>query len=146
MSESERVSRKLGEIRCCEVNLALAAARAVYGNRCRDACIGAPSTLQQETPLESDLLLKRVSGTCYSFLGPPPATTESERINSKIQCVTDASVDPFNPDARFKIYAPLPTPPVCPPIPTEVTNANLPKPSTRCIPGNLNKPYLSSGI
>ena len=146
MSESERVSRKLGEIRCCEVNLALAAARAVYGNKCRDACVTVPSTLQQQTPLESDLLLKRIAGTCYSVIGAPPPTTESERINSKLQCVADAAADPFNPDTRFQVYAPLVLPPVCPPIPTEVINASLPKPSTRCIPGNLNKPYLSLGI
>jgi len=145
MSESERLSRKLGDIRCCEVNLALQAAQALYGNKCRDACLSAPSTLQQETPLESDYLMKKVSGTCYSVMGSLPST-ESQRIADKIQCVNDAFMDPFLAESRFIMYKGYEPPPVCPPTPTEILNANLPKPSTRCIPGGLNKPYLSLGI
>jgi hypothetical protein len=145
MSESERLSRKLDSIRCCEVNLALQAARNIYGNTCRDACLKSPLVLQQETPLESDLLMKNTGGTCYSVIGTLP-TTESQRLNTLVQCVEDASVSAFNSDTRFKVYASPPAPPVCPPVPQEVLNANLPKPSTRCIPGGANKPYLSLGI
>jgi hypothetical protein len=38
---------------------------------------------------------------------------------------------------RFAEYIGPRVPVVCPPIPTEITNANLPKPSTRCDTLNL---------
>ena len=145
MSESARLTRKLNDIQSCDVNLALLKARAMYGNVCNDACIKQRTVQGQETPLESDLVIKKISGPCYTVVGTSVAT-ESQRMASKVQCVEDASIDPLNPDARFLMYADYIPPPACPPVPTEVLNANLPKASTRCIPGNLNKPYLSSGI
>jgi hypothetical protein len=146
MSESARLTRKLNDIQSCDVNLALQKARAMYGNVCNDACLRSPTVLRQETPRESDRVEKEILGPCYTFIGPSAVATESQRISSKIQCVADASIDPLNPDARFQVYADYIPPPVCPAVPTEVLNASMPKASTRCIPGNLNKPYLSSGI
>jgi len=145
MSESARLTRKLNDIQSCDVNLALLKARAMYGNVCNDACLRNPTVLRQETPLESDLVINKILGPCYTVIGTSVAT-ESQRIASKIQCVADASIDPLNPDTRFQVYADYIPPPVCPAVPTEVLNASMPKASTRCIPGNLNKPYLSRGI
>ena len=145
MSESARLTRKINSIQSCDVNLALQKARSMYGDVCNDACLRSPTVLRQETPLESDILVKKILGPCYTVIGTSVAT-ESQRIASKIQCVLDASNDPLNADARFQVYADYIPPPVCPPVPTEVLNASMPKASTRCIPGNLNKPYLSRGI
>jgi hypothetical protein len=145
MSESARLTRKLNGIQSCDMNLALLKARAMYGAVCNDACLRNPTVLRQETPLESDRVEKEIVGPCYTVIGTSVAT-ESQRMASKVQCVEDASIDPLNPDARFQVYADYIPPPVCPPVPTEVLNGNIPKASTRCIPANQNKPYLSSGI
>ena len=61
---------------------------------------------------------------------------ESARINALNQAVLDASTDPTDPESRFSMYRRPYVPPACPAIPTEILNANLPKPSTKplCIP------------
>jgi hypothetical protein len=145
MSESARLTRKLNDIQSCDVNLALQKARALYGNVCNDACLRSATVLRQETPRESDRVEDTIAGPCYTVIGTSVAT-ESQRMASKVQCVEDASIDPLNPNTRFQVYADYIPPPVCPAVPTEVLNGSMPKASTRCIPANQNKPYLSSGI
>lgn len=144
MSEGARVGRMLDSIRLCAQANAIQRAQALYGAGCGGAgtCGRAAPDLNQETPLESDLLNKRLAN-CYTVQRPQPST-EQQRIQSVILCVADKSVEATNPEARFLQFAQRVVPPVCPPTAPEILNAFLPKATTRCpLP---NKPYLSYGI
>lgn len=88
-----------------------------------------PTVYRQETPLESDLLAAKVP--CQNIQGTTVAL-ESTRTQEKIQKVLDYSVNPLDPNARFSEYRGPNVTPVCPPIPTEIVNAFLPKASKRC--------------
>ena len=127
MSESARISRMLSGIKNCEISNSIQRARAIYGSA--KPCCDEPTTSIVQTPLESDLLAKKV--VCLTYVDPAIRYgTETQRILSKI----DHSLDLSQP------YTGPRTLPVCPATPTILMNANLPKPSTRCpLP---NKPSL----
>jgi len=139
MSEAARISRMMAEMRNSQIAASVLKAQQIYGTTCNDACLTS-GNYQQETPLESDLLIKEISGTCYSFVGPDPPATSSQKTASLIECVLTQSVNPMNPNTRFSVYNGPRIIPACPQPPTEVLNANLPKATTRCIP--FNKPNV----
>lgn len=146
MSESGRLSRRLDEIRRGCNAASLAAARALYGGNgpCSGgsgACGGGPpKDPEQFTPMESDLLEKRVR-ECFSGVVRPLPGPESVRIAAAAKRTIDESVNPLDPDTRFSIYRGPFIPPVCPAVPLEDRNANIPKQSlSRCpLP---NKGYM----
>jgi hypothetical protein len=135
-----RISRKMDGLRNCQIRNSVDRARDIYGTTCIDSCITA-TVYKQETPRESDILPTKVS--CLNFQGTTVGL-ESTRIQAKIQKVLEDSIDPLNPDARFSEYRGPYLAPVCPPVPTEILNAYLPKASTRCpLP---NKPSFPASI
>lgn len=141
MSEGARITRVEEGIRSCMKQSALDRARALYGTSCQasgSSCSTAPAILSQETPLESDALARRVAACGPGVVGPI-VVPESIRIQRILQQTLEQSIDPTDPDARFSEYRGPYIPPVCPPIPQEITNAFLPKASTKCpLP---NKPW-----
>lgn len=140
MSESGRLAQKIEGIRRNCGNAALVAARAYYGGPC-EGCGPAKDPLQ-EVPLSSDLLAAQQARvlSCPGAVIRTPPPPESVRILDKIAQTLAESVNPLNPDARFSEYRGPFIPPVCPPVPLEDRNANIPKSSTRCpLP---NKGYL----
>ena len=140
MSEAARISHMMAEMRKSQIASSVLKAQQLYGSTCNDACLPSPN-YQQQTPLESDLLIKETSGTCYSFVGPDQPTTSSQRTAALRLCVLDQSVNQMNPHTRFSIYNGPRIIPACPGPSTEVMNANLPKASTRCI--TYNKPNVA---
>ncbi len=140
-TESYRLSQKLDCVaRSCS-NSAILAARRFYGPACEDGNCGRVTPIpKQETPLESDVLAATVAN-CYSgYVGRPPVEPESFKTQKLAACTVAAYNDPTNPESRFVQFRPPVIPPVCPPIPTEILNANIPKSSTRCpLP---NKGYM----
>ena len=140
MSEAARLSRKLYGIQQGCNNAALLAARAMYGGSPCGNCGAVAADPAQETPLESDLLEKRVR-TCFSgFISTQPST-EGRRTADLITRTLDASVNPLDPEARFSQYRGPFIPPVCPPIPASALNANIPKQSLKRCP-LPNKGYM----
>ena len=80
-----------------------------------------------DVPSES-ILLKTNQAACVSnTIFWKVAVPESVRIAQLQQDVLSASVNPLNSETRFSEYAPRPVQPVCPPIPQEFLNANLPR-------------------
>lgn len=139
MSEGARISRMMADMRNSQIAASVLKAQQIYGATCNDACLTS-GNYQQETPLESDILIKEISGPCYLFVGQPRAVTSSQKTATVMQCVLAESANSFNPNTRFSMYNRRRIIPACPPTPTEVLNANLPKATTRCIP--FNKPNV----
>lgn len=136
MSEAGRLARKMDEIRRGCNMAALNAARSFYGTgNCGSSgtCSGAPARdPAQKTPLESDLLDKRVR-ECFSGVVRSQPVPESVRIADLATRTIQESVNPLDPDTRFSIYRGPFIPPVCPDVPQEDKNANVPKQSlSRC--------------
>lgn len=133
-SESARLCRQMNGISAACSNAAILEARRLYGG---GPCAAGPCGGQvvadprQETPLESDLLEKRVVN-CYSGVIGRSVVPESVRTQGLIQSTIAAYNDPTNPDTRFVQYRGPVIPPVCPPISTVILNANIPKSSVRC--------------
>ena len=134
--ESARIQRLLDTARQAEIQQAI--------QRQKNLCCG-PTIIDTATivPVESGLEQAKSDVTDWGIVFPKATviygTTvglESARINALNQAVLDASTNPTSPDARFSIYRRPYVPPACPPISTEILNANLPKPSTKplCIP------------
>jgi hypothetical protein len=141
MSESGRLSRKLDAVQRACSNAAILEARRLYGGGPCDSC-GTAADPKQETPLSSDVLEAKVT-TCFSAVIGRQVGPESARTDELIQRTLDAYADPANPDTRFVAYRGPYIPPVCPPIPTEILNANIPKSSKRCpLPNKGYNPNL----
>ncbi len=89
-------------------------------------------------PLSSALTASKTACLTYSS---PAAGPSSVRTNAVQRAAQDAARNPLDPMARFSAYArPIP-PPVCPPIPQEILNANEPRAQgLRC--SLLNRPDL----
>ena len=138
MSESGRLSNKMYAQRMMQNTAAIERARNIYGATCSDASCITEKQYRQETPRESDYLKTKI---CI------PPTIGTSCINSssltlkKQQCVIDYSTDPLDPLLRFAQFNLPPVPPACPPIPTDILNAFLPKPSNKCV--LENKPMHS---
>lgn len=101
--------------------------------RARASCCQPTPTSTKVVPLESSSLqgqlaaCARIDADRATALASQPlkGVSEGARIAVLIN-QTCANVD------RFAEYLGPRVPTVCPPMPTEITNANLPKPSTRC--------------
>ena len=106
--------------------------------RARASCCQPTPTSTKAAQLESAYLqgkiaaCARINSTQASILASQPmrGVSEGARIAVLInQTCANTS--------RFEEYIGPRVPFVCPPMPTEITNANLPKPSTRCDTLNL---------
>ena len=132
MNESGRVAQLIAESRRCSVNAAIAKARAT-------CCAPVPKpnrNAQSESALlESQVAnCNRITATkarqiaSQSLRGVP----ESVRIAQAQQDFIDNFAPYNNPSRRFVEYqGPVIVPP-CPPIATELLNANIPKAPTSC--------------
>ena len=60
---------------------------------------------------------------------PRQGTTESIRIQKKIDATLSCSVDPLDPNRRFSYYTTFVPNPPCPPLPTALLNSTTPKPT-----------------
>lgn len=129
MSDQIRIQQLIDNAKRCNANNALARAKLLYGNACTSCGNPTSTTI---VPTESTLLTSKISTCAVQAVVRPLPVPESVRIARMAQACLDASLDPTNPDLRFRQFLPRVVPAPCPPIPTELTNANLPKASTAC--------------
>lgn len=133
MNESGRVAQILENSRRCAVNAAIAKARATV-------CCPPVPVPNKNVQSESALLLSQMENCAritaaeasqiaqQSLRGVP----ESVRIRMRQQDTIDEFAPYNNPRRRFVEYqGPVIVPP-CPPISTELSNANIPKAPTSC--------------
>jgi hypothetical protein len=129
-TEGGRMVRLQMEATRCAVNQAIQRARA--------SCCQPTPTSRKAAPLESSYLQGKVAACARlnaqqaTILASQPlrGVSEGARIAVLInQTCANTS--------RFEEYIGPRVPFVCPPMPTEITNAHLPKPSTRCDTLNL---------
>ena len=139
--EGGRMAQILAESRRCQVKEAIAKARLLNPGSC---CPPVPQS-RAVVPLESTNLQAQLAGCARinaqqaSFIASQPlrGVPESVRIARLSQSVLDQYSPYSDSNRRFLEYRGPIVAVVCPPIPTEITNANLPKPSTRCDTLNL---------
>lgn len=107
-------------------------------SRARASCCQPTPTSRKAAQLESAYLqakvaaCARVNATQASILASQPLKGVSEGARIAILMNQTCANQ-----SRFQEYQGPRVPFVCPPMPTEITNANLPKPSTRCDTLNL---------
>lgn len=142
-TEGGRMVQILAASRRCAVQEAIQKARA--------ANCGRPTPIsRKQVPLESTNLAgqlaacARITSTQAQIIASQPLRGVPESVRIKqLQMATEAEYAPYNnPQRRFIAYQGPQVPVVCPPLPTEILNANLPKPSTRCDTLNL----LATGV
>jgi hypothetical protein len=139
--EGGRMVQILAAARRCEVKEAIAKARALNSGSC---CSPVPQS-RAVVPLESTNLqaqvaaCARITAQQATVLAQQPlrGVPESVRIARLNQQILDQYAPYSDSRRRFLEYRGPVVAVVCPPIPTEITNANLPKPSTRCDTLNL---------
>lgn len=144
-TEGGRLAQIQANATCCAVKEAIRKAR-LQSNPCCDTT----PVSRKQVPLESTALEGQLA-TCYR-INTEQATRlanqnlrgvpESVRIAQLIQTTNQDYTDPLIPSRRFVEYRGPNVAVVCPPMPTEITNANIPKPSTRCDTLNL----LATGV
>ena len=141
-SEGGRMIQLQADATRCAVREAIQKARA-------STCCPVPVS-RTVVPLESTNLQAQLAA-CYRLTSgqiqlqakqPLRGVPESVRIAKLIEATNQCFIDPLDPNSRFIEYRGPQVATVCPPIPTEITNANLPKPSTRCDTLNL----LATGV
>lgn len=130
-TEGGRMVQILMNAKRCATQEAIKKARA-------SCCVPPAPVSRKQVQLESALLQARVLNCAAinaeqaSILASQPlrGVSEGARIAILMQqtCANQS---------RFQEYQGPRVPFVCPPMPTEITNANLPKPSTRCDTLNL---------
>jgi hypothetical protein len=144
-TEGGRLLQIQANAQSCAVREAIQRAR-----RQANPCCDTTPVSRRQVPVESTYLEGKIL-QCYqidtaqatrlanqSLRGVP----ESVRIAQRMQETNQEFANPENPSRRFIEYRGPQVATVCPPIPTEITNANLPKPSTRCDTLNL----LATGV
>jgi hypothetical protein len=139
--EGGRMVQILAAARRCEVKEAIAKARALNSGSC---CSPVPQS-RAVVPLESTNLqaqlasCARITAQQATVIAQQPlrGVPESVRIARLNQEILDQYAPYSDSRRRFLEYRGPVVAVVCPPIPTEITNANLPKPSTRCDTLNL---------
>ncbi len=139
--EGGRMVQILATARRCQVNEAIAKARLLNSGSC---CPPVPQS-RAVVPLESTNLeaqlarCARITAQQASLIATQPLRGVPESV--RIARLNLEVLDQYSPYSdsrrRFLEYQGPQVPVVCPPIPTEITNANLPKPSTRCDTLNL---------
>jgi hypothetical protein len=116
--ESGRINQILANARQCAIQSAILQARA------SGCCPSTKSSTQVQVPQQSSYLASKAG--CYAFIPAVQApTTEQTRILKLQQQTIDAA-------PKYAEYAGPRVAVQCPPLSTEITNAFLPKPSTRC--------------
>lgn len=134
--EGGRMAQILAASKRCEVKEAIAKARALNGPvQCSPVPISRIIVPLESTNLEGQLArCARITAQQASTLAAQPlrGVPESVRIAKLNQDVLDQYSPYSDSKRRFLEYQGPQVAIVCPPIPTEITNANLPKPSTRC--------------
>lgn len=140
-TEGGRMNQILMNAQCCAVNEAIRKAKA-------SSCCPVPaeySTRNNQVPLESTNLEARIAACARinalqaQIVASQPlrGLSEGQRIRM-LQQEVDSQFCAYNdPERRFQEYLGPRVPVVCPPLPTEILNANIPKPSTRCDTLNL---------
>jgi hypothetical protein len=139
--EGGRMVQILEASRRCQVKEAIAKAKAINAPA---SCAPVPQS-RIVVPLESTNLeaqvarCARINAQQAQQLATQPlrGVPESVRIARLNQEVLDQYSPYSDSNRRFLEYRGPFIPVQCPPIPTEITNANLPKPSTRCDTLNL---------
>lgn len=129
MSEQIRIHQLIDTAKRCNATNAIARAQLLYGKPCGPC--GAPIS-NTVVPTESTQLSSRVSACSAQAIIRPLPVPESVRIARVAQAYLDASIDPTNPELRFRQFLPRVVPAPCPPIDTLLLNAHLPKASTAC--------------
>lgn len=133
--EGGRMVQILAASKRCQVQDAIAKARATYIPL---PCPGPQS--RKDVPLESTALQGQLT-TCARITAaqaqlivtqPLNGVPESVRMARAMQCLVDQYSPYSDSSRRFLEYQGPRVPVVCPPLPTEILNAHLPKPSTRC--------------
>ena len=129
-TEGGRMVQILMNARRCATQEAIQKARA--------SCCQPTPTSTKAAPLESTYLqgrlaaCARINAEQASLLASQPLRGVSEGARIAI-LINQTCAN----QSRFEEYIGPRVPFVCPPMPTEITNANLPKPSTRCDTLNL---------
>jgi hypothetical protein len=147
-TEGGRIARIQEASRAQMREQALAKARALRGGpgTCGGVrCASAAERIQPNVPVPSAVLINTVKA-CYSGVsreGCVPSSVRTARIQLDI---LEKERDPFNPITRFSdltINRPV-IATVCPPIPLEALNANIPKQNMRnCpLPNKPDNPVL----
>jgi len=139
--EGGRMTQILAASRRCQVQESIAKARMLNSPTC---CPPVPIS-RRDVPLESTNLqaslaaCARITSERAQILATQPlrGVPESVRIARLNQDILDQYSPYSDSQRRFLEYRGPIVPVVCPPLPTEITNANLPKPSTRCDTLNL---------
>jgi hypothetical protein len=134
--EGGRMAQILAASKRCEVREAIAKARALNGPvQCSPVPISRIVVPLESTNLEGQVArCARITAQKATILATQPlrGVPESVRIAKLQQEVLDQYSPYSDSNRRFLEYQGPQVPTVCPPIPTEILNANLPKPSTRC--------------
>lgn len=135
--EGGRMAQILEASKRCQVNEAIAKARALNSG---GSCCPPTPVSRKQVPLESTALegqlaaCARINAQQASQIASQPLRGVPESV--RIAQLTTRVLEQYSPysdsNRRFLEYQGPVIPPVCPPLPTEITNAHLPKPSTRC--------------
>jgi hypothetical protein len=144
-TEGGRIGRVLEKSQALMRAQNLAKAQAYRGGpgSCGNICYSAAERMTPQVPVPSAVLAATVK-QCYSKYskeGCVPSSVQTARTQLRI---LEQSVDPFNRDTRFSEYRGPFIPPVCPPIPQEALNANIPRQNMRScpLPNKPNNPVL----
>jgi hypothetical protein len=144
-TEGGRVARLLAASQACVAATALAKARALRSSCGTVACRDRQAAAAPAFVPASSALLERTVRDCYSSVpAKEGCVPESVRIARAAQCSLDQAQDPFNRETRFVEFRGPFIPPVCPPIPQEALNANIPRQSfASCpLPNRPDNPVL----
>ncbi len=134
--EGGRMTQILVAAARCQVKEAIAKARAMNAP---PLCSPTPQS-RKDVPLESTAFegqlaaCARITAHQAQSIATQPlrGVPESVRIARRNQEILDQYAPYSDSNRRFLEYQGPQVPVACPPLPTEITNANLPKPSTRC--------------
>ena len=144
-TEGGRIARVLEKSQALMRAQALAKAQAYRGGpgSCGNICYSAAERATPQVPVPSAVLAATVTN-CYSRYskeGCVPSSVQTARTQLRI---LEQSIDPFNRETRFSEFRGPFIPPVCPPIPQEALNANIPKQNMRnCpLPNKPDNPVL----
>jgi hypothetical protein len=132
-TEGGRMTQILVAAKRCQTLEAIQKARA--SNCCNPVPVS-----RKQVPLESTALQAQVAACAritsaqavQIATAPIRGVPESVRIAIRNQEFIDQYAPYSDSRRRFLEYVGPQIAPVCPPLPTEITNAHLPKPSTRC--------------
>ena len=138
--EGGRMAQILAASARCQVKESIAKARAMYAPPCAPTPQSRAVVPLESTALQGQLAAcARINARRAQTIANQPLRGVPESV--RIAKVTQTLIDQYAPYSdsrrRFLEYQGPQIPVQCPPLPTEITNANIPKPSTRCDTLNL---------